>query len=199
MASNYELWMDILDFSCILGYPHQYVIEDEGNAIFPLFQQYKYDAATHVWAFLQFLQANNIVHEDLRMKFFLVSLHLEGNLTIRNWYEEFPHKSLYSLRQLVESFSMDWDYDIEEHERKAMIDRMWEETMGNNQAQDGSSEGIEDDIPFEFKDPGNPTVAKMEVYFASLDISKFLGYLDGLPHELWNLLSSECTPSVDIF
>ena len=48
MATNYESWIDILDFSCILGYPHQYVIDDDGKAIFPLFLQYKYDATTCV-------------------------------------------------------------------------------------------------------------------------------------------------------
>ena len=55
MESIYELRLDILDFSCILGYPHQYVIEDDGKASFPLFQQYKYHAVAHVWAFMQFL------------------------------------------------------------------------------------------------------------------------------------------------
>ena len=62
---------------------------------------------------------------------------------------------------------------------------MWKETLRNSEIQDGPSEGIEEDIPFEFKDPDNPTVAEMEVYFALLDLSKFPGYSDGLPHELW--------------
>ena len=76
---------------------------------------------------------------------------------------------------------MDWDYDIEEHERKAMIDHMWEETLGNSKTQDGSSEGIEDDIPFEFKDPDNPTTTKMEISFTPLDLSYFPRYSDELP------------------
>ena len=67
----------------------------------------------------------------------------------------------------------DWDYDIEEHERKDVINHMWEETLENGLIQDGPSEGIEEDIPFEFKYPDNPTVAKIEEYFASLDLSKF--------------------------
>ena len=53
-----------------------------------------------------------------------------------------------------------------------MINHMWEEKLGNSQTQDGSSEGIKEDIPFEFKDPDNPTVAEMEVYFTPLDLSK---------------------------
>ena len=46
---------------------------------------------------------------------------------------------------------------MEEHVRKAVINHMWEETLGNNQKEDGPSKGIEEDIPFEFKDPDNPT------------------------------------------
>ena len=42
MASSYELWMDILDFSNISGYPHQYTIKENGKALFPLFHEYKY-------------------------------------------------------------------------------------------------------------------------------------------------------------
>ena len=58
--------------------------------------------------------------------------------------------------------------------------------MGNNHTQDGSSKGIEDDIPIEFKDPDNPTVAKKEIYFVLLDLSQFPSYSNRLPHELWN-------------
>ena len=53
--------------------------------------------------------------------------------------------------QFINAFSLDWDYDIEEQERKAMIDGIWEETLGNNQTQDDSRNEIKDDIPFEFK------------------------------------------------
>ena len=65
------------------------------------------------------------------MKLFLLSLRLE-NLTVKNWYEGFPRKTISSLRQLIDAFNMDWDYDIEEHERKAMINHIWEEIMGNS-------------------------------------------------------------------
>ena len=37
MESNYELWMDILDFSCIPGFPHKYAIQNDGKELFPLF------------------------------------------------------------------------------------------------------------------------------------------------------------------
>ena len=94
MASTYELWINIFDFFCIPRYPHKYVIENNGKPIFPLFQEYKYHAAIHVWAFMQFLQASNIIHEDIRMKLFLLSLHLEDNLTVENWYERFPRKKI---------------------------------------------------------------------------------------------------------
>ena len=125
MASNYEMWMDTLDFLRILGFLHKYAIQDGGKALFPLFQQYKYQAATHVQAFMQFIRASNIVHEDIKMRLFLLSLHLEDNLSIKNWYEGFPRKSFSSLRQFIDAFSMDWDYGVEEQERKAMIDIIW--------------------------------------------------------------------------
>ena len=37
MASDYKLRMDILDCSCILGFPHKYVIQDGEKTLFPLF------------------------------------------------------------------------------------------------------------------------------------------------------------------
>ena len=77
---------------------------------------------------------------------------------------------------------MDWDYGVEEHEIKAMIDSIWEETLGSNQTQGDSSEGIKDDIAFEFKDPNNPTTTEMEIGFAPLDLSSFPGYSDELPN-----------------
>ena len=86
MASNYELWMDILEFSCIPGFPYKYAIQDGGKELFPLFQEYKYHAEMHVQEFMQFLQESNIIHEDIRMSLFLISLHLEDNLYVRNWY-----------------------------------------------------------------------------------------------------------------
>ena len=75
---------------------------------------------------------------------------------------------------------MDWDYGVEEQERKATIDKIWKETLGSSQTLDDSSKGIKDDIPFEFKDPDNPTATKMEIGFA-LDLSDFPGYSDELP------------------
>ena len=56
------------------------------------------------------------------MRLFLLSLHLEDNLRVRNWYERFPRKIFSSLRQFINAFNMDWDYSVEEHEIKAMID-----------------------------------------------------------------------------
>ena len=88
----------------------------------------------------------------------MLSLHLDENLYVRNWYEGFPRKSFSSLRQFINAFSMDWDYSVDEHEIKAMIDRIWEETLGRSQTQDDSREGTKDDIPFEFEDPDNPAV-----------------------------------------
>ena len=70
---------------------------------------------------------------------------------------------------------------IKERERKAMIDRIWEETLGSSQTKDDSSNGIKDDIPFEFKDPDNPTTTKMEIGFAPLDLSGFPRYSEDLP------------------
>ena len=92
MASNYELWMDILDFSCIPGFPDKYAVQDSWKELFPLFQQHKYHATTHVQAFMQFLWESNIVHEDIILRLFILSLHLEDNLSVRNWYEGFLAK-----------------------------------------------------------------------------------------------------------
>ena len=133
MASNYELWVDILVFFSIPGFPHKYAIQDGGNALFPLFEQYRYHVATYLQEFMQFIWESNIIHQDIRMRLFLLSLHLEDNLSVRNWYEGFPCKIFSSLRQFIDAFSVDWDYGIEEHERKEMIDSIWEETLGNKQ------------------------------------------------------------------
>ena len=65
------------------------------------------------------------------------------------------------------------------------------ETLGNSHTQNGSSEDIKGDIPFEFKDPNNPTIVEMEVYITLIDQSKFPGYLDRLPHELWKYFSDQ--------
>ena len=77
---------------------------------------------------MQFLQESNIVHEDIKMNF-----NLEDNWSVRNWYEGFPRKFFSSLRQLIDAFSEDWYYDMDEHVRKVMINHMWEETLGNSQ------------------------------------------------------------------
>ena len=81
----------------------------------------------------------------------MLSLHLEVNLSIRNWYEGFPCKSFSSLRKFIDALSTNWDYNIEEHERKTMIDRIWKENLGKRHAQDDAREGTTYDIPFEFE------------------------------------------------
>ena len=73
---------------------------------------------------MQFIRASNIVHEDIRLRLFLLSLHLGVNLFVRNWYEGFPCRSFSSLWQFIDAFSTDWDYGVEEQERKAMINRI---------------------------------------------------------------------------
>ena len=57
-----------------------------------------------------------------------------------------------------------------------MIQRIWEDTLGKIHTQDDWREGTNDDIPFEFKYPDNPTTAKMEIGFSPLDLLAFLGY-----------------------
>ena len=118
-----------MDFSRIPGFPHKYAIQDGEKALFPLFQQYKYHAATNVQAFMQFIQASNIVHEDIRMRLFLLSLHIEDNLLVKNWYEGFPRNFFSSLRQFIDAFIMGWDFGIEGQERKVMIDYILEKTL----------------------------------------------------------------------
>ena len=92
MASYYELWMDILDFSCILGFPHKYFLRDGGKTLLLLFHQLKNHAMSHVQAFIQLIQSRKIVHEDISLRLFLLSLYLEDNLSVKNWYEGFPRK-----------------------------------------------------------------------------------------------------------
>ena len=105
------------------------------------------------------------------MKLFLLSLNLEDNWDVKNRYEGFPHKKNPSLRQLSDAFSEEWDHGMKEHERKVMINHIWEETLGNSLKQDASNEEINEDIPFEFKDLKNPTNAEMEIGFAPLNLS----------------------------
>ena len=86
---------------------------------------------------------------------------------------------------------MDWDYGVEEHARKEMVDIIWEETLGRNQTQDDSSNIINDDILFEFKDPDNPTTTEIEIGFDPLDLSDFPGYSDELPKVLWHAFKGD--------
>ena len=53
--------------------------------------------------------------------------------------------------------------------------------MGNSLKKDASNEEINEDIPFEFKDPDNSTNAEMEIGFAPLHFSNSLGHSDELP------------------
>ena len=96
------------------------------------------------------------MHEDIRIRLFPLSLHLEVNLSVRNWYEGLPCKIFSSLKQFIDSFSTDWDYSIEERETNSMIDRIWEEAVGKIYTQDDVREGNIDDIPFKFEDTDNP-------------------------------------------
>ena len=75
---------------------------------------------------------------------------------------------------------------MEEHVRKAVINHMWEETLGNILKQDVPNEEINEDTPFEFKDPGNSTEVEMEITFAPLNLSNFPGRLDELPEIFWH-------------
>ena len=59
---------------------------------------------------------------------------------------------------------------MEDHERRILVDYIWNETFGNGQEQDGSNEEVNEDPTFEFKDPDNTTATEMEVYFAPLDL-----------------------------
>ena len=67
-----------------------------------------------------------------------------------------------------------------------MVRRIWEETLGKIHTKNYIREGTTDDIPFEFQDPDNPTITKMEIGFAPLDISTFRGYSNELPEVFWH-------------
>ena len=96
------------------------------------------------------------MHEDTKMRLFVLSLHLEDNLSVRNWYEGFPCKRFSSLMQFINAFNTHWGYYVEEQEIKAMIKIIWEENLGEIQTLDDAREGTKDDIPFEFEDHINP-------------------------------------------
>ena len=81
-----------------------------------------------------------------------------------------------SLRQLIIAFSEEWDHETKEHERKLVINHIWEETFVNRLKQDASNEEINEDIPFEFKDLDNMTTTEMEIGFSPLDLSGFPEY-----------------------
>ena len=66
------------------------------------------------------------------MNLFLLSLNLEENWDVRHWYEGFPHKSFCSLCQLIDAFIEEWDHEMKEHERKVVINHIWEETLENS-------------------------------------------------------------------
>ena len=63
--------------------------------------------------------------------------------------------------------------------------------MGSSQAQDDSSKGFKDDIPFEFKDPDNSTAVEMEIGFAPLDLSDLQEYSNELPEVLWHAFKGD--------
>ena len=110
------------------------------------------------------------------MKFLLSSLNLEYNPCVKNWYEGFPPKTSSSLRQLIDAFSKDWDYNMDEHVRKVMSNHMWEEILRNILKQDFPNEEINEDTPFELKDPDNPTDLEMKIVFTPLNFSNILGH-----------------------
>ena len=130
-------------------------LNNYGNTSFSLFQQYQNHVVSHVQEFMRFIRESNTMHEDIRIRLFPLSLHLEVNLYVRNWYEGLPCKIFSYLKQFIDAFSTDWDYSIEERERNSMIDRIWEEAMGKIYTQDDVREGNIDDIPFKFEDTDN--------------------------------------------
>ena len=68
-----------------------------------------------------------------------------------------------------------------------MINRIQEETLGKIQTQDDAREGTEDDISFEFEDPGgNLTTIEIEFGFTLLDLSAFPRYSYELHEVFWN-------------
>ena len=72
-----------------------------------------------------------------------------------------------------------------------MIGRIWEETLEKIQIHDDAREGTTYDIPFEFEDPDNLTATKMEIGFAPLDLSAFLGYSDELQKAFWHIFKGD--------
>ena len=103
MASFDEALFDTLDFLHILGYPHQLDVEDDGRACFPMFCEYKYATSVHIWFFEEFLQAYNIIHEDLKMKLFVVFLDLSNNQDVKYWYKKFSPKGFPSFKHLIKA------------------------------------------------------------------------------------------------
>ena len=92
---------------------------------------------------------------------------------------------------MIDGFSEEWDHEMKEHERKAMINHIWEGTLGNSLKQDASNEEINEDIPFEFKDPDNPTGAEVEIGFAPLNLSNFPGHSNELLEIFWHAFKGD--------
>ena len=58
--------------------------------------------------FREFLVAWDVMDVDLRMKRFIISLDLQKNKDIGNWYDELPLKGIPSLLQSIKAFQKEW-------------------------------------------------------------------------------------------
>ena len=80
---------------------------------------------SHVQAFMQLIQSRKIMHEDIILRLFLLSIYLEDNLSVKNWYEGFPRKVfLHSRNSLMHSTQ------IEITVSKNRKERLWSKEYG---------------------------------------------------------------------
>ena len=59
--------------------------------------------------------------EDLVMKRFVMSLYLQNNKDVGDWYDELPHQGISSLLQLIKAFGKEWDHNLVEESIKIVI------------------------------------------------------------------------------
>ena len=109
-----------LDFSNILGYPNETYKHGWSKSI-PIFHEYKDRVAEHIMMFKEFLVAWDTVDEDLIMKRFIISLDLQNNKDVGDWYDELPPNGIPSFLQLVKAFEKEWDPNLDKEKMEAMI------------------------------------------------------------------------------
>ena len=100
-------------------------------------------------AFVQSIWASNNVHEDIRIRLFLLSLHLEDNLSVRNRFVGLDKGTISSFAELVETLCSNWDSG--KHDKwilhvKHARDLLCKESQNKDQVEAAIIQGLTDDV-----------------------------------------------------